>query len=470
MADTDGGIKLPIDFTNRIFRQFGDRSTELFKALSDPPALSVRINPSKWSNAPVLEKVPWSRFGYYLGERPSFTLDPWLHAGAYYVQEPGSMLLERAFMATGFNQSRKILDLCGAPGGKSTHLLSLLSETDLLVSNEVIRSRAIILQENIQKWGFTNVLVTNNDPRDFSKCRDMFDVIVTDAPCSGEGLFRKEPSSIQEWSVNNTQLCAARQKRILSDAWDALKDGGYMIYSTCTYNPAENEENLQWLAGQHDAESVEIPIDPSWNIHTVGYKNIIGYQMLPGRVKAEGFFIGILRKKGHPVPLNKKQKTHLKNWIPIAEKQSGTYKSWIKNSESGDFLMKGNEIYYLKSTDHPVLAELEKHLYILQAGLPVVELKGKDLIPHHALALSNRLNKAFFPGETLNLEGAIQFLRRDTVQTKTEDSGWVLADYRGLPLGWLKRIGNRTNNYFPKEWRIRMNYTELPSPWHEKET
>ncbi|MES1226926.1 MAG: RsmB/NOP family class I SAM-dependent RNA methyltransferase, partial [Bacteroidota bacterium] len=199
---------------------------------------SVRVNPNRtfnveYSTLNVQGKVPWSSNGYYLSERPSFTTDPLFHAGAYYVQEASSMFLEEAVKQTcDLSKPLKVLDLCAAPGGKSTLLQSIISNESLLISNEVIKSRVNILSENITKWGAANVVVTNNDPKDFQRLPEYFDLIVIDAPCSGSGLFRKDPEAITEWSSDNVMLCSQRQQRILADILPCLKPGGILIYST----------------------------------------------------------------------------------------------------------------------------------------------------------------------------------------------------------------------------------------------
>ncbi len=460
--------KLPGEFEIRMLKQLGDSSPVFFQSLDTDAPLSVRINPSKWVAPIQQEQVAWCNTGYYLPVRPMFTLDPFLHGGVYYVQEPGSMLIEQAFNAIRKESPLLVLDLCGAPGGKSTHLLSLLSNKDMLVTNEVIRGRALILQENIQKWGYSNVIVTNSDPRNFSNLKEMFDLVVADVPCSGEGLFRKNPSAIAEWSVNNTQLCASRQKRIISEAWDCLKPGGHLIYSTCTFNPAENEENLQWLSEQKDAQPVLINTEKRWGIREVEFRNIIGYQTFPHLNKAEGFFIGILRKKGSPGNNNKRTKSSLKNWMVSPAKVSRVLKDWIKYSLAEDFIQNGEDHYYLKANWQPVLSDLEKQVFVLQAGTPVASAKGEQMNPHHAVALANQFNKEIFPNAMLSLAGSVQFLQRENLHVPEVQTGWILANYRGVSLGWLKNLGNRSNNYFPKEWRIRMNVKEIPIPWHEK--
>ncbi|HEX8060200.1 MAG TPA: RsmB/NOP family class I SAM-dependent RNA methyltransferase, partial [Cyclobacteriaceae bacterium] len=280
--------KIPEAFERRMTLR-GD-FIEFKKALSEEPVSSIRINRLKKPNL-AGEHVSWCSTGIYLPERPVFTLDPNFHAGAYYVQEASSMFLEQAVKSSvDLSKPLRVLDLCAAPGGKSTHLLQLISNESLLVSNEVIRSRAMILSENIQKWGKSNVIVTNNDPKDFTELNGYFDLIVVDAPCSGEGLFRKDEDAMQEWSDENVNLCSLRQRRILADVWPALKENGVLIYCTCTYNEAENENNLKWLSEQKDIELIDLP-------HFPGVEKTTGYRFMPHKVKGEGFFIAAVRKK-----------------------------------------------------------------------------------------------------------------------------------------------------------------------------
>jgi len=288
---------LPQAFLNRIKHQFADQFESFVEAIDQAPAVSLRTNPAKFRVSTNAEKVPWCKNGIFLNQRPSFTLDPLFHSGAYYVQEASSMFLEQAFQQTDNSTNRIVLDLCAAPGGKSTHLLSLMDPSGLLVTNEVIRSRVSILNENIRKWGHQNVVVCNNDPADFSALEGLFDLILIDAPCSGEGLFRRDASAIEQWSVENTNMCATRQRRILADVWTSLKSGGYLIYSTCTFNPAENEENLQWLAENNELESIQIHLEESWGIEEVNCNGLFGYRFLPHHVKGEGFFHTRIRKK-----------------------------------------------------------------------------------------------------------------------------------------------------------------------------
>ena len=308
---------LPSEFLERIRTQAYIDSVGLVKALSGPAATSVRINVRKWSQQiNGYERVEWEPDGYYLPGRPLFTADPLFHAGVYYPQESSSMFAGEIFrqLTTG-KDGLRVLDLCGAPGGKSTHLAHLVGDDGLLVANEVIRSRAAVLAENITKWGTGNVMVTNADPSRFALLPDFFDVILADAPCSGEGMFRS-PVAVSEWSVHNARLCSERQRRIVMEAWPSLKPGGILIYSTCTFNPAENEENIAWLANIAGALSLPVTLPDAQslsatlpgvrshpgsipggsNIVPIRFSGIEGYGFHPGRIRGEGFFIAALRK------------------------------------------------------------------------------------------------------------------------------------------------------------------------------
>src|SRR6267154_2598850 len=326
---------------------------------------SIRINPLK-SNSRDAENIPWTGFGYYLEKRPSFTFDPLFHGGAYYVQEASSMFLEQALKQTvDLSQPLHVLDLCAAPGGKSTHLLSLLNDQSLLVANETIRSRATILAENIQKWGSNNVVVTNNDPEDFQNMEGLFDVIVVDAPCSGEGLFRKDPRASHEWSEENVALCALRQQRILNQVWPSLKRNGVLIYSTCTYNEKENEENLNWLVNEKKVESIKLKVESSWGIEEVKKNNAFGYRFYPHQTKGEGLFISVARKteEQHETSFHRK-KTFDHPPAKIKERLS----AWLKNSEEVEFIKHEELILALPVNYIFEIEFLTKFLKVIQKG------------------------------------------------------------------------------------------------------
>jgi len=440
----------------------GDEARILLEALATDSPTSIRINTAKFPAPAPLKKVPWASNGYYLEERPLFTLDPLLHGGAYYVQGASSMFLEEVVKQTAdLNQPLKVLDLCAAPGGKSTLLASLLNKESLLVSNEVIKSRAEILAENLTKWGAPNVVVTNNDPRDFDRLQGFFDVVVVDAPCSGEGLFRKDPDAISEWSPDNANLCSDRQRRILMDVWPALKPGGVLIYSTCTYNPAENEQNIQWLSQQAQLEPLSLSVDPKLKIREVeAADNIIGYQFMPHLTKGEGFFVCAVRKlDGEEWQAPRKDKFPL---APTGKKEQAGVTPWL--TEERDYFQHYENILALPPDNHSSWGAVIRELRIVQAGLLVAEVKKKNLVPAPALALSTIFRKEAFPSWELDLRQALQYLRKEEWPIDREKDGWQLMCYRQLPLGWIKRIATRFNNYYPLHWRIRMELPEILPP------
>jgi len=424
-------------------------------AHQQPSPVTIRINPEKYNALQKLEAVPWSTYGKYLAERPSFTLDPLFHAGAYYVQEASSMFLEQAFIQTvDTTQPLQVLDLCAAPGGKSTHLLSLINKESLIVSNEVIRSRASILAENIQKWGSNNVVVTNNDPEDFQRLGGFFDVIVVDAPCSGEGLFRKDPDAMKEWSEENVLLCSKRQQRILADIWPTLKENGILIYSTCTYNAVENESNLQWLKAENDVEFLSLKIDKVWGTETIDHEGIIGYQFYPHRVKGEGFFIAAIRKKEshRERKVGNLKGTFLSPSQKILEKVS----NWTKNPEEKTFIQRGDLLQFFPSQHLYAIEFLSRNLHLVSAGTFLASVKHDKLIPEHVAALSTELADGFLKIQ-VSLAEALQYLRKETLTLPIGQKGFALVVYNDLPLGWVNVLDNRINNLYPANWRIRMS-------------
>jgi NOL1/NOP2/sun family putative RNA methylase len=446
---------------------------EAFKAVHQSGAqiTSIRVNPKKIGNGQwaiyneQFEKVPWSSNGYYLPERPSFTLDPLFHAGAYYVQEASSMFLEEALKQTAdLTKPLKVLDLCAAPGGKSTLIQSIISAESLLVSNEVIKTRVNILSENITKWGAANVIVTNNDPSDFKRLPGYFDVVVVDAPCSGSGLFRKDANAINEWSENNVALCAQRQQRILADILPSLKEGGVLIYSTCSYSRQEDETIADWLIQELKVKSLKLKIDEAWGIvETVSENtNAFGYRFYPDRVKGEGFFIAAFKKpvaaeisgevKNHPSAMLR-TKAKNKQGAVVTNKEIQALKPYILNTDNYFFLKQNEEVIALPVHLENDLSVLQSCLYIKKAGVKLGTLIRGELIPAHELAVSN-ITGTSMPKLEIDKETALQYLRKMDIIIQSEISGWVLLTYMRLPLGWIKIMANRTNNYYPKEWRI----------------
>jgi len=403
---------------------------------------------------PLTTRIPWSSQGYYLSVRPSFTFDPLFHAGMYYVQEASSMFLEQALRQTvDLQQPLRVLDLCAAPGGKSTLMQSLISKESLLVCNEVIKSRAAVLEENMVKWGSANVVITNNDPAHFARLENYFDVIVIDAPCSGSGLFRRDPDAVNEWSENNVQLCSQRQQRIIADVWPALKQDGILIYSTCSYSAAEDEAILDWMQEGLNVKSVRLRVDDEWRIvETESEKHKMqGYRFYPDKVKGEGFFIAAMQKKDGAAFAgirSNKSKTEKLN-----KADEGIVREWLRNDADFVLFKQKDELIALPSCFENDIPVLQSALYIKRAGVTVGKLAGKDLIPDHQLAMSTILRQGITQLD-VSRQDAIQYLRREALQAETPYRGWALVCYEGQQLGWIKILPNRFNNYYPKEWRI----------------
>ena len=434
---------------------------------------SIRFNPAKLSitnneqgilnkewfgndthHSPLTTHVPWSSQGYYLPSRPSFTFDPLFHAGTYYVQEASSMFLEQAIKQTmDTNQPLRVLDLCAAPGGKSTLLQSLINEESLLVSNEVIKPRAAILEENLVKWGAANVIITNDDPVHFARLENYFDLIVLDAPCSGSGLFRRDPSAIDEWSENNVALCSQRQQRIIADAWPALKQGGMLIYSTCSYSAAEDEDILDWIHETFRAESKTLQLQEDWHvIETFSARHHgTGYRFYPDKVKGEGFFIAVLQKKEGTAWVGAKpRKSRLEQ---LSKTEEMIVRTWLKEGIPMVLFKQQDNIIALPPGLENELPVLQSALYIKYAGIRLGKIAGKDFIPDHALAMSSLANQQI-PRIELERQQALQYLRRDEFRLITPEKGWCLVAYQQQHLGWIKILPGRFNNYYPKEWRI----------------
>lgn len=429
---------------------------------------SVRLNPKKQTqynaNHESLfatgQKIPWSSHGFYLNERPSFTFDPLLHSGLYYVQEASSMFLEQALKQTvDIAQPLRVLDLCAAPGGKSTLINSLISERSILVSNEVIKSRASTLEENITKWGAENVIITNNDPLHFQRLENYFDVIVVDAPCSGSGLFRKDIRAIDEWSEDNVQLCSQRQQRILADIYPALKKDGIIIYSTCSYSEQENECIADWLLDSFAVISLQLSVHGEQGdeygeiIETISKKHAaFGYRFFPDKIKGEGFFIACFRKlygDEHHFRQPKKMKLD-----KVPRNEEALIRPWLRKDADIQLWKQGNLIFaFPKSLEKELLTIVSGDFYIRKAGVAVGSIAGKDFIPEHALALSALVNPEVV-AISLKKDEALQYLRKEEVKIPSLHKGWALVQYEGMNLGWIKILENRSNNYYPKEWRI----------------
>ena len=398
------------------------------------------------------QNVPWCSMGFYLDKRPNFTLDPCFHAGAYYVQEASSMFVEQAvrhILSQGhINQCSMVLDLCAAPGGKSTLLRSLLPDEALIVCNEPVKARANVLRENIIKWGHEGCFVSCNYPRDFVRLGPVFDVILVDAPCSGEGMFRRDNPALDMWSTVNVMECATRQREIVKTIWPTLKPGGYLIYSTCTYNTQENEENVRYFSNELGASLVEIPTAPEWGItgSLLGGFNEPVYRFMPHKTKGEGYFLALLKKDGNETSKPFKKQ---KYFDPLPD-------TLAKKIQYSDMVaVKHNEIVYVVRAEHAAaINKLIKALHPLHIGVALCETKGRKQIPHHSLAMSRLLAEEAYPTVNLTYDMALTYLRHETIHLDAP-RGYVLVAYNGMPLGFANNLGPRANNMYPVEWRIR---------------
>ena len=422
------GITLPTAFEVYTKHLFGEERYNIFcKGLQQSSPVSIRINPFKTNKTTqvadnfVPTHVAWCAEGFYLNSRPNFTFDPLFHAGAYYVQEASSMFLSHVLRHL-VRKPVALLDLCAAPGGKTTCARTAIKDGSIVFSNEPINKRAQILAENVQKFGHSDVVVTNNFQRDYKKSKLEFDVIVADVPCSGEGRFRKDPQAISEWSEQNVVNCRQLQRSIIADIWDNLKPGGLLIYSTCTFNALENEENVAWILNEYDAQLLEVPTEKTWNITGSLINNPLGedkpfpvYRFIPGFTQGEGLFMAIIKKGGTST-----------NVEPNAEK---------------------------------LVAEANKKLKVMVHGVKQDTIKGKKIIPDHSLALAVNGNRSAYPNVEINYETAIKYLRHEAIMLPVSaPKGIVTLTYRTYAIGFVNNLGNRANNLYPQEWRIKSSH------------
>lgn len=455
--------QLPSSFAERIRSTHSD-ADEFLSAIDSDPFLSLRLNPGKWKPGFLTlgEPVPWCADGYYLSDRPQFTLNPAFHAGAFYVQEASSMSYSVAldFVKDKLPASPTCLDLCAAPGGKTTLLLSCFGQKGVVVANEPMRQRAWILRENVAKWGCASAIVTNLFAKDITASGASFDLIQVDAPCSGEGMFRKDDVAVAEWSPKAAADCAERQREILQDIWPALKPGGFMIYSTCTFNPDENELNIQWAAENLEAEILTLPMPEGVGITTIKIGDGEGYAFYPHKVCGEGFFVCLLRKSESAVDIPVSKPRNKKKGAPVESyKEVSTGRQYVRGAR---VYAKGGELCAFPADRAVRMAALADGMSPLMAGAPVGSIlvkKGSEVLtPAPELPLSQIFESSSMPVFEVDLQTALKFLHGDSdLALPGGDEGWSAVAYEGLPLGLVKRIGARMNNYYPKEWRIRMS-------------
>lgn len=449
-------MKLPDEFLESISCCKGFEKNDFVDAHQIPSPTSIRINPFKKTELLFkLDKpVLWNDKGYYLKNRPNFTHDILFQAGCYYVQEAGSMFIEYALKsAVNFNEPLLALDLCASPGGKSTLLNSLLNTQSVLVANEIAKQRADVLCQNLTKWGTSNVVVTNNDPSVFADMEQVFDVILVDAPCSGSGLFRKQHDAVDEWSLDNVNLCSSRQKRILADIIGSLKDNGVLVYSTCSYSEQENEEITDWLVAEFNLESLSITMPSEWGIVETTSKitQSKGYRFYPNKTESEGFFCSVFKKKPVTEFTRSSKKVKRETFTPIKPKEKELFCMWLDNINECE-IIKFKDDYLLTNTLALEFINRHPKLYLKKVGTTIGSLIKNEVIPHHDLALSIHLSKQL---QTIKCsdEEALSFYKK-ILQNVRGSNGWNLMTFNDFGLGWVKNLGNRINNYLPNEYRI----------------
>ncbi|MFR9593939.1 MAG: rRNA cytosine-C5-methylase [Rikenellaceae bacterium] len=453
-------IELPLQFVERMNAQLGERECAMLcSSLEGEIPTSIRFNPFKIAAPPVgLEPIGWSRYGFYLPERPSFTLDSAFHAGTYYVQEASSQFVGHILSYTNV-EGAKIMDMCAAPGGKSTLYATLAGLDGLVVANEINRQRASVLADNARKWGLGNIAVTNNDTAHLAQFESWSDVVAVDAPCSGEGMFRKMEEAREEWSEANVKMCAERQLEILKNAWRALKPGGVLIYSTCTFNDAENEGVLREFVeyGEDEIAPFEsVECDNSWGVETSRVGEFQTFRFFPHKSKGEGFFAAVARKSydtGGRVRMPKPRKAI---FSPLDRKSLAEVSKWVEQSELMHFVMVADTIYGYYASQAESVKRLAESLTVLYSGVTMGQIFKGKLKPDSALALFHALNREAVGCETLDNDNILSYLRKAELSAELFDEEGInlVCSKAGDAVGWVKRVGRRVNNLYPNSLRI----------------
>ena len=453
-------MTLSADFIAQMRAILPDEADALLAAItSTEPSVAIRVNPLKApaDAAPALRRVPWCDAGRYLAEREPFTFDVDFQSGRYYVQDASSMFIHHVLRHL-VKEPVRYLDLCAAPGGKTTTAISALPQGSMVVANEIVNARARVLCENLQKWGAPRCVVTCNAPHHFGRLSHFFDVVAADVPCSGEGMMRKDEQARRQWSPTLVKQCADLQRSIIADVWDALRPGGLLIYSTCTYNTLENEQMLAWMVQEYGAEPVAVPVPEQWHIHPAIEGNLPCYRFMPHRTEGEGLFMAVLRKPEAPrkeVRLKKAKATKAK---PLPVPKDVRFR--LKDADHFDFSVVNDEVVAVPADMAPIMPAFAD-LNVMHMGVNVGAIKGKNCVPSHALALSSALNPAAFPTCEVDYLAAMAFLRGEALSLPQAPRGYVLLTYHSQPIGFVNNLGNRANNLYPKAWRVLS--THLPT-------
>ena len=453
---------LPEKFVERLFAELGEADARaLCAALDGEPSAAVRMNPFKAREqmyGVFGEPLAWSRWGRMPASRPSFTLDPAFHAGCYYVQEAASQFVGHILASAGVGAGARILDMCAAPGGKTTLYASVAGREGLVVANEPVARRAAVLADNVRKWGTGNVVVTCDVPRSFALSGEKFDVVAVDAPCSGEGMFRKEKASRTEWSAGGVHQCAARQNEILSEAWEALREGGVLIYSTCTFNRTENEEVLQAFAervGSALCVTDDIACPEAWGVMTGRVGAFRTFRFYPHRTSGEGFFAAAAVKGSAPhgggTGAGSRRREVLSELTGSARHAVAR---WFAAPETMRFAVAGDTVYALRAETFDDVKRISSSVNAIYSGVETGRLYGGELKPAHALAMFCDMNRGAVNVAELPREEALGYLRKELFDVTPLAEGMNLVLCDGYALGFAKRIGRRCNNAYPNSLRI----------------
>lgn len=458
---------LPSGFSDTIRNICGKHADILLEALADSePSLAVRVNRLKGVDVPECHApVPWlPDSGFYLEERPVFAADPAWHQGLYYVQDASSMVmtaLVRYIVDEYFSaRSLRYLDACAAPGGKTIAAIETLPHGSVVLANEYDRRRASVLLENIAKHGYPEVAVSCGDAAALGRLGPVFDIVAVDAPCSGEGMMRKEPEAIRQWSEGLVESCAAMQRDILRGVWKALRPGGFMIYSTCTFNRSEDEDNVAFLIDEFGAESIPVPAE---NIDGVvgdfSGRGLHCCRFMPGHVRGEGLFVSVVRKPEEAFSQPKMNFSAVS--VPAA---ANFVRRHVSGGDNYKLITTGKDSYSVVPADNAAFfAYLQRNLHLMRCGLPVCAIKGRDAVPAAELAFSTALEPYSFPELPLDRAAAMAYLHGDSLSDYDSElpKGFILCTYNGMPLGFAKNIGRRANNLYPDAMRLRMNADSL---------
>lgn len=456
-------MELPVKFVERMSRELGPSEADaLCKALGSDPSTSVRLNPFKMSSGKWKgQRIGWSGYGYMLTERPSFTLDPAFHAGAYYVQEASSQfagyIVSQVFGGEQNCRGLRVLDMCAAPGGKSTHYASLVGLGGLVVANEINRSRAAVLADNARKWGLGNMVVSCNDSSRVAAFEEWFDMVAVDAPCSGEGMFRKSTDACEQWSEANVAMCAERQWEILQNAFSSLRAGGVLLYSTCTFNRSEDEDVVSRLVEEYGEELMAAPdvsVDSAWGVVTGRVGVFQTFRFFPHKLTGEGMFMAVAMKAGKSNGRRRAPKAKRQAINPVDKKSSEELALWVENSAEMRFFAAGEMLYGCRKEHYADIEALSGVLSVIYSGVAMGQIFKGRLKPDGALALYVGMRREHVECRELNDEQAIQYLRKQDLEADLFADGINMVTNRGAALGFVKRIGPRVNNMYPNSLRI----------------